>query len=212
MFTGLVQTTGTIAARAGNSLAVETAAPLQKPVPGESIAVNGCCLTLEKAAGEKLIFHTLSETLKRTNLAILPLGSTVNLERALAVGDRLGGHLVQGHIDAAAKVISLREAQDGDFEMEIELPEALRPEVVLKGSIAVDGVSLTVCRLEKTRFFVRLIPETRKRTALASRVGAEVNLESDVIAKYVRHLLHPEESISSGRPITIERLAEAGFL
>ncbi|MCQ2377829.1 MAG: riboflavin synthase [Victivallaceae bacterium] len=211
MFTGLVQTTGIIAARSANSFVVETGIPMEKPIPGESIAVNGCCLTLEKASGKKLFFHTLSETLRRTNLAKLPAGSRVHLERALAIGDRLGGHLVQGHVDAAAKVLSLKRTPDGDSELEIELPEALAPEVVVKGSIAVDGVSLTVCKAEKGCFRVRLIPETLRRTALAERVGAEVNLETDVIAKYVRHLLKPEE-FSSGRPITMERLAEAGFL
>lgn len=212
MFTGLVESCATLVERRNSVLVVESAVAIAAPETGESIAVNGCCLTLEKADGRRLSFHTLAETLKRTNLSQLEIGETLHLERALRVGDRLGGHLVQGHVDTTAKVRKIVEMPDGDWEMEIELPATLAPEIILKGSIAVDGVSLTVCRLDKSCFAVRLIPETRKRTALVSRVGKCVNLESDVIGKYVHHLLHPEEENASSRPITMERLAEAGLL
>lgn len=212
MFTGLVESCATLVERRNSALVVESAVAIAAPETGESIAVNGCCLTLEKADGRRLSFHTLAETLKRTNLSQLEIGETLHLERALRVGDRLGGHLVQGHVDTTAKVRKIVEMPDGDWEMEIELPATLAPEIILKGSIAVDGVSLTVCRLDKSCFAVRLIPETRKRTALVSRVGKCVNLESDVIGKYVHHLLRPEEGNASSRPITMERLAEAGLL
>ncbi len=212
MFTGLVESLATLVERRNFALVVESAGIIADPVIGESIAVNGCCLTLEKADGRRLTFHTLAETLKRTNLSQLEIGEKLHIERALRVGDRLGGHLVQGHVDTTAKVQKLVEMPDGDREMEIELPVTLAPEIILKGSIAVDGVSLTVCRLETNCFAVRLIPETCKRTALTSRVGKCVNLESDVIGKYVHHLLRPEEGKPSSRPITMERLAEAGLL
>ncbi len=212
MFTGLVQSLGKIAFRRANSLGIAPETPPSDPHLGESIAVNGCCLTLEKidAAGN-LVFHTLSETLSRTNLAQLPVGSRVNLERALLPTDRLGGHIVQGHIDAVAAVKNFHQLPDGDWELEVELPPALAPEVVLKGSIAIDGVSLTVSRLEFDRFAVRLIPETRQRTALADRRNAWVNLETDLVGKYIHHLLKPEAP-RPGKPITMERLAEEGFL
>ena len=212
MFTGLVEKIGFLAARRAHALVVDCRTPFEKPVPGESIAVNGCCLTLEKAEGTQLSFHALGETLKRTNLGELPVGAVLHLERALALGDRLGGHLVQGHVDGAAQVRALREMPDGDWELEIQLPAFLAPEIALKGSVAVDGVSLTVSRLETDCFAVRLIPETRKRTALVSRVGARVNLESDVLAKYVRRILRPQDDVPAGKPITMERLAEAGLL
>lgn len=212
MFTGLIQGLGKIAFRSASALGIAPDSPLEAPQNGESIAVNGCCLTLEKVdASGNLVFHTLSETLSRTNLAQLPLGSRVNLERALLPTDRLGGHIVQGHVDANAKVKNFRELDDGDWELEVALPPVLAPEVILKGSIAIDGVSLTVSRLEADSFAVRLIPETRKRTALADRQNATVNLETDLIGKYLHHLLKPAPS-PAGRPITMERLAEEGFL
>ncbi|MCQ2379476.1 MAG: riboflavin synthase [Victivallaceae bacterium] len=210
MFTGLVECMGRIALRTGSTLAVTPHLALDNPIPGESIAINGCCLTLERHEGGTLFFHALAETLSRTNLGTLPVGSRVNMERAMRVDDRFGGHMVTGHVDCTARVIRTGLVDDGDFEMQIELPEEIAMEIVFKGSVAVDGVSLTVCRRESDRFAVRLIPETLARTALEDRSGGWVNLEGDVLAKYVRAMLAP--TIGTGKPITMERLAEEGFL
>ena len=213
MFTGLIEQVGVISKRSGEKLTISPMQALTDPVIGESIAVNGCCLTLESVSKNgDLVFHTLEETLKRTNLAALPIGAKVNLERALEVGDRLGGHLVQGHVDATAKVNRFFQTPDGDMELEVALPEALADELVIKGSIAIDGVSLTICRKENSCFAVRLIPETLKNTALAERKNAAVNLESDIIGKYIHQFMLAKEQEKTGRPITMERLAEAGFL
>lgn len=189
MFTGLIQNTGILLSRslAGGAghLTVRTKDAITLPVPGESIAVNGACLTLEKATGCELVFFVMEESFSRTNLGSLPVGSQVNLERALRVGDRLGGHFVSGHVDAAAKVISL-ERTGADMELRVALPEELAPFLVEKGSIAIDGVSLTLVAVSDTDFAVRIIPTTWNDTALPSRApGTEVNLETDMLGKYV---------------------------
>lgn len=220
MFTGLVESVGKLVGRSGEHLRVRPARRLEAPRFGESVAVNGCCLTLERDFPDgTLEFYTLAETLDRTNLGRLPIGSAVNLERALRLGDRLGGHLVSGHVDCVAPVLSLVKCADGDFELSVELPELLAPEVVEKGSIAIDGVSLTVVRVEKKSFAVRLIPVTRAETALAGRApGMPVNLEGDLIGKYVLRQFALRDG-SAGAPaeragsaISMETLREAGFL
>ena len=218
MFTGLVETVGTIARRGGNALTVLPAHPLSSPVRGESIAVNGCCLTLETAGSDgSLTFHTLAETLRRTDLAALPAGSRVNLERALRVGDRCGGHFVLGHVDAVGTVIRRERRSDGDFELAVEFPAEFACEAVPKGSVAVDGVSLTIAELPAANTLsVRLIPETLSVTALADRApGTAVNLEFDILGKYVLRQLNMAargggaEVYRGG--VTFDRLREAGF-
>jgi riboflavin synthase len=156
------------------------------------------------------VFHVLSETLARTNLGALKNGASVNLERALKVTDRLGGHLVSGHIDAVGKVLSRKIAKD--VELTVSFPEELAKYIVWKGSIAIDGVSLTVARLEKNTLTVCLIPVTLAETALEEREpGDPVNLETDMAGKYiVRQLELAEERKTSS--ITMDTLAEAGFL
>ncbi len=218
MFTGLVETVGTLTGRAGERLRVRPRRRLENPVFGESVAVNGCCLTLERELpGGELEFYTLAETLKRTNLGALPVGAELNLERALRLGDRLGGHLVSGHVDATGRVLSLTQRPDGDFELAIELPATLAPEVVEKGSIAIDGVSLTVVQVDSKRFTVHLIPVTRAETALAERrPGSSVNLEGDLIGKYVlRQLALRLDSVATPAAsggVSMDTLREAGFL
>ena len=182
-------------------------------VYGESIAVNGCCLTLEKAlpSGE-LLFHTLEETLRRTNLGKLPIGAKVNLERAMAAGARLGGHIVQGHVDRSSEIIELKRLADGDMELLVALPEEDRPLVVEKGSIALDGVSLTVVEAADDFFGVRLIPVTLAETALISRKkGALINVEYDIIGRYVIRQLQCTGQTAKSSGITMDTLRDAGF-
>lgn len=213
MFTGLVQGTGRIVARSGSKLVIRPEFAIDDTVYGESIAVNGCCLTLERFSGGNLEFHTLEESLRRTNLGLLPVNSAVNLERALRLGDRLGGHIVQGHVDTAAEVLDLAETADGDFKLAISLKREFAPLVVEKGGIAIDGVSLTVVEAQEDMFAVRLIPVTMHDTALTERrPGTAVNLEFDVIGRYILRMMQLEKSSSSSCGITMETLLEAGFL
>ena len=214
MFTGLVQQVGTLISASSGRLLIRPAHRIENPVTGESIAVNGCCLTLERvnAAGE-LEFHTLAETLSRSNLGKLVPGSPVNLERALALGDRLGGHLVQGHVDAVAQVVDQKRNSSGDVELIIRIPDGFAVELVEKGSITIDGVSLTVATLTEQTFSVCLIPQTLADTALSNKIaGTFVNLEGDIIRRFleVSHNSGSQNAPSSG--ITYEKLREAEFL
>jgi riboflavin synthase len=211
MFTGLIEGTGRIIERSGSHLVVRAGSPFAAE-RGDSIAVNGCCLTLGRdAAGGELHFFTLSETLARTALGTLPVGASVNLERALAVGSRLDGHLVQGHVDAALKVLALGRTETGDMELRIELPQEFAALAVEKGSVAVDGVSLTVAKVDAESFSVCLIPETWERTALRERrAGSRVDVEFDILGKYVLRQLECR-AVSSGT-LTWEKLSSAGFM
>ena len=213
MFTGLIEATGKIARRSGKQLEIALEKDLSDPVYGESIAVNGCCLTLERCAGRTVVFHTMEETLARTNLGRLPLGSAVNLERALRLGDRLGGHVVTGHIDGVGRLAAIRK-RGSDVAVQIAYPPELRGGLVEKGSIAVDGISLTVAEVDDDTFTVCLIPVTMAETALCSRnPGDDINLETDLIGKYVARLMTlQQETKSSGGTVTMEKLREAGFL
>ena len=220
MFTGLVEQQATLVRLSNNSLVIRPQRLLDNPVRGESIAVNGCCLTLERwtPSGE-YEFHTMAETLKRTNLGSLKIGSFLNIERALKADARLGGHIVQGHIDTVGTVLSLGKVSDGDIELVISIPQSFAWELVEKGGIAIDGVSLTVAWVKEDSFAVRLIPETLSVTAIATRKkGDLVNLEGDIIGKYVKRMLQlsgaiPQDDNSSKKSnITWETLEEAGFL
>lgn len=194
MFTGLVEKTGILRdftdTPEGRRLHIATS-ELEVAL-GESVAVNGCCLTVAEILPDALRFDLLGETLARTNLGDLAPGSRVNLERALAANARLGGHFVQGHIDDATRVLAVRE-QGPDLGLTFELPEKFARYVIAKGSIAINGVSLTVATLEANRFGVWIIPHTRAETNLGDlRVGDRVNLEFDVLAKYVERMLSAE--------------------
>ena len=226
MFTGLVEGVGILRQRGNGKIAVAPQKAWDDLVYGESIAVNGCCLTLEKAlpSGEllfhtlealpsgELLFHTLEETLRRTNLGKLPIGAKVNLERAMAAGARLGGHIVQGHVDRSSEIIELKRLADGDMELLVALPEEDRPLVVEKGSIALDGVSLTVVEAADDFFGVRLIPVTLAETALISRKkGALINVEYDIIGRYVIRQLQCTGQTAKSSGITMDTLRDAGF-
>jgi len=219
MFTGLIENIGEITAREehgdAGSLTVRPRRDFVDLKYGESIAVNGACLTLEKVRSDGLlVFYTLSETLHRSNLGLLPLGAQVNLERAMKLGDRFGGHLVSGHVDAIGTVIELGQSGQGDFGLAVSLPEIMAPYLAEKGSIAIDGVSLTVIAVRDDRFTVGLIPVTLNDTVLAQRQpGQPVNLEADLLAKYVERQLQTTVLASNhgGKPVTMDMLREAGW-
>jgi riboflavin synthase len=192
MFTGLIQSLGTVAAvdqtDRGATLSVSTALAAEIQ-PGDSVAVNGVCLTATEVADASFSAEAMNETLSRTSLGGLTPGANVNLELPLRATDRLGGHVVQGHVDGLGTIAGARE--DGFSRwVEIEAPLELLRYVVEKGSVAVDGVSLTVAELGSDSFAVALIPETHERTNLGrAQPGQRVNLEVDVLAKYVERLM-----------------------
>jgi riboflavin synthase len=197
MFTGIVEGTGTVAALAaaadgsGARLEVEASFLAGDLGPGESVAVNGCCLTVARPTAAGFAADLVAETLRRTALGRLAAGAAVNLERPLALGGRLGGHLVQGHVDGVAPVLDRQPVGEGE-EVRIELPPDLERYVVEKGSIAVDGVSLTVAGVGPGWFAVALVPHTLEVTTLGGRrPGDLVQLEVDVVAKYVERLVAP---------------------
>jgi len=192
MFTGLVQELGTVAAveQTGDGVRLTVEAPLAAELnPGDSVAVNGVCLTAVEPSGERFAADVMHETLRRSSLGAVAAGSRVNLELPLRAHDRLGGHVVQGHVDGLGTVAEVREDGFARVVRIAAAPDLLRY-VVEKGSIAVDGVSLTVAAVDDESFSVSLIPETLERTSLgAAEPGATVNLEVDVLAKYVEKLV-----------------------
>jgi riboflavin synthase len=193
MFTGLVSDIGVVervAPRQGGArLTLRPAAlPVDALALGESIACSGACLTVVERGGGLVSFDAVPETLSRTTVGAWRPGTKVNLERALALGDRLGGHLVAGHVDAVGEV--LRRVPEGQgARLTVSLPPSIAPLVAEKGSVAIDGVSLTVARVTRTELDVALIPETLARTTLgAAAAGTKVNLEADVVARHVARL------------------------
>ncbi len=193
MFTGLVIETGEIVSltRTGESARLTLRAPATGPGAqiGDSIAVNGCCLTATVRDGERVSFDLLAETLRLTNLGSLAPGSRVNLEPALGAGAKLGGHFVQGHVDTTAEVLDF-SPHGADFRLEVALPADFAQYVAHKGSIAVDGISLTVAEVKDASFMCWIIPHTRTVTNLAARSkGGRVNLEFDLLAKYVERIV-----------------------
>ena len=194
MFTGIINHSGVIESLerldAGARLRLRTTDP-EPFARGESLAVNGVCLTVLPDADGALVTDVSNETLSRTTLGRLITGWRVNVERALALGDRLGGHIVQGHVDTVGTLLSIRH--EGDFAVyRWSYPLEYAELVVNKGSIAVDGVSLTIVDPDPTSFGAALIPETLRRTSLGtSGIGDRVNLEFDMVAKYVRNLVAP---------------------
>ncbi|HEY8207862.1 MAG TPA: riboflavin synthase [Myxococcaceae bacterium] len=215
MFTGLVQDVGTVTRlQPGGMLDVwiRTALGASGFARGESIAVDGACLTVVETRGDEFRVQASGETLRRTTLGRLAAGSAVNLERAMRLDDRLGGHLVLGHVDAVGEVCS-RGSEGDALVLAFSLPPQLSPFFIEKGSVAVDGVSLTVNELHPDRFTVALIPETQQRTTLGKKApGDRVNLEADLIGKYVARL-HGLRQSSGQAPggLTAEALAAAGF-
>jgi riboflavin synthase len=198
MFTGIIEQMGKVAdiTRSGGGTRLTVAARRMRDLQrGQSLAVNGVCLTVTeirrggKVGEAKLSFDVLAETMRLTNLQFLKKNDSVNLERPLRAADRLGGHFVLGHVDGMGKIVR-REKCGADWLLEIAAPASVRPYLIYKGSIAVDGVSLTVAKLKKRSFEVWIIPHTWKATTLGRRkAGQFVNLEADVLGKYARQCL-----------------------
>jgi riboflavin synthase len=193
MFTGLVSDVGVVERlepRAGGArITIRPGTlPVDELAPGESVACNGACLTVVERGAGRMSFDAVPETLARTTLGQWRQGTRVNLERALRLSDRLGGHLVQGHVDAVGQIVA-RVPEGQGARLTVSLPPAIAPLVAEKGSIAIDGVSLTVARAGRDRFEVALIPETLSRTVLgAAAPGTPVNLEADLVARHVARL------------------------
>lgn len=193
MFSGIVEALGTVAEirsePPGCTLVVREPRIVPETRVADSISVNGCCLTVVEVEGDTMAFEAGPETLARTNLGDLKAGSRVNLERSLKVGDRLGGHFVSGHIDATGTLVERNDQGQWAFFW-FEIPRQLSLQMASKGSIAVDGVSLTIVDSQPERFSVALIPYTLAVTTLGPlEVGGKVNLETDILAKYVQRLV-----------------------
>lgn len=207
MFTGLIADVGTVSrvtAGAVTDVWIDSHFPADF-AHGESIACDGVCLTVVESKGQSFRVQAAPETLRRSTLGRWVMGTRVNLERALRMGDRLGGHWVQGHVDGVAEVLDTHP-EGGSLVLTFSLPDALAPFFVEKGSVCIDGVSLTVTTVEAKRFSVMLIPETQTATTLGSkRPGDRVNLEADVIGKYVARMMGPRGGL------TEEQLKAAGF-
>ena len=217
MFTGIILGQGevrTLQRRGGElRLTIQALFTLPDIVFGESIAVNGVCLTVESGAHNQFSAYASGETVSRTNLEKLRTGSRVNLERALAMGDRLGGHIVSGHVDTLGTVASLSETGES-HRVRLNFDPHYAPEIISKGSVTLDGVSLTVNDCGSDFLEVNVIPETWKATIMPGwRVGGSVNLETDVIGKYVRHMLGPYLPAARAESrVTLDLLRENGFI
>ena len=191
MFTGIIEELGTVALERGY-LRIACRTVLSDLSEGASIAVNGVCLTAVRIACDSFGADLSPETLARTSLRNLTAGALVNLERPLAVGDRLGGHIVQGHVDGTAQVLALDALPEGNWELRVNIPSDLGRYMIYKGSIAIDGVSLTIASIGATEFSIAIIPHTYAHTSMRGyRPGALVNVEVDQIAKYIEKLLPP---------------------
>jgi len=205
LFTGLVEEVGRVSSLEGGEmlrLRISASRVAEGTCAGDSVSVNGVCLTVGEVDGRTLIFFAMPETLRSTSLGGLGAGSPVNLERAISAGNRFGGHIVQGHVDGVGEVVGV--LAEGDAEIwELRAPEAVLRYCVDKGSICVDGISLTIVSVGEDSFTVSILPQTRSNTNLGEiGAGTKVNLEADVIGKYVERLLEPHVV---GRLSTFER-------
>jgi len=210
MFTGIIQDTGTVrklTRRGGDALLeVATSLPLDDVKIGDSIAVSGACLTVTALGAQGFTFDVSAETLSKTTLGGLRAGDRVNLEKALRMSDFLGGHLVLGHVDCVGRIVE-RTARADSIVCGFTLERGLSKYVVARGSVTVDGISLTVNSCEGDRFYVNIIPHTAEKTTLAGKkAGDPVNIETDILGKYVEKLLRP------GRGVDMDVLREHGFI
>ncbi|MBE0537153.1 MAG: riboflavin synthase [Phycisphaerae bacterium] len=212
MFTGIIETVGTVrAVRSGGGgqvIAVELGQAAGGVRPGDSIAVSGVCLTVSRLAGTAADFDVSGETLARSTLAAVKAGMQVNLERALPADGRFGGHIVLGHVDGTGRLAAMEKR--GSFtEMRFAVGAELLDEMVMKGSVAIDGISLTISEIDERGFSVALIPTTLKETTLSrARIGDVVNIETDILIKAVRKYI---SKLAGGGGLTVEKLREHGF-
>ncbi len=215
MFTGIVEEIGVVRSLAGGQssavLTVDAAVVLERVRVGDSIAINGVCLTVTGFSARSITADVMPETLRKTNLGSLQTGDRVNLERALALGDRLGGHLVTGHVDGTGAIAGL-QSRGIATEIRVLLPSELQQFVIPQGSVALDGVSLTIAAIETGTLMVGLIPHTKETTALGGkRVGDLLNIETDLLGKYVNRLLQ-RSTIPDRQGVTADLLIENGFI
>lgn len=219
MFTGIIHGQGTVLALHPHGeetrLTVRALYALEHLRQGESIAVNGVCLTVESFGDGQFTTYASAESLHRTNLGALRPGSRLNMERALAVGDRLGGHIVSGHVDCRSEVMHVADVGQSR-RVRLAFPEAYGPEVIAQGSVTLDGISLTIndcgCTSPRCWLEVNVIPETWNVTTVRHwQPGSAVNMETDIIGKYVRHMLRPWQAREES-PISEKFLRENGFL
>ena len=218
MFTGIIEEVGLVESidRSSGQYRLSIRAPkiIKGTNTGDSIAVNGICLTAAAITGEAFQADVMGETMRRTNLGSLSRGGHVNLERAMALNGRFGGHIVSGHIDGTGTVLAVKK-EGNAYWYQIQAKSAIMRYIVEKGSIAIDGISLTVALVQEQSFFVSVIPHTRKETILGERKpGSQVNLENDLIGKYIERLClgitTKQEQKKSD--VTLELLQENGFL
>ena len=208
MFTGIIEELGTVVT-AGSRLAVRCSTVLSDASIGASIAVNGVCLTAAELRPDSFSADLAPETLTRSNLGDLRAGSRVNLERPLSPGGRLNGHIVQGHVDGTGEFLALDALGDDNWWLRIRVPEELDPYLVYKGSIAIDGISLTIAAIESGVLGVTIIPHTFRNTTLGGyRPGARVNLECDILAKHVEKLLR---RLDLKEALTVDKLRDQGY-
>ena len=212
MFTGIVEEVGKVKSISNGVLQIEANKVLEDVHTGDSIAVNGICLTVTSFTAHSFQADVMPETIRRTSLNELKLGSPVNLERAMAVGSRFGGHIVSGHIDGTGRIVSLKEEKNA-LLMKIAADSSLLRYIVEKGSVALDGISLTVAAVTDRDFTVSLIPHTRQVTNLSAKgEGSTINIENDVVGKYVEKMLKPAEAEDkSSGSVTMELLLSNGF-
>jgi len=214
MFTGIIEEVGQVVRIAGDNgnrrLTVSASQLARELKTGDSIAVSGVCLTAVEIAPDSFAADLAEETWKRTSFSRIKKGALVNLELPMRADGRFGGHIVQGHVDGTGKFVALDQIRGGDdFWLQIEIPPELARYVIFKGSLSIEGISLTVAKIEGTRVSAAIIPHTVKMTNLKSlRPGDPVNLEVDMVAKYVEKMIRGE-SVSSS--LTLERLVGEGF-
>jgi len=210
VFTGLIRYRGTLGARAGSTLRIRCPELRTGLNHGDSVAVNGACLTVAELESDGFRSDLLAETLKETTLGVLPAGARLNLEPALRAGEAFGGHFVQGHVDGTVRLKGRERLAGGDWQLGFELPDWLKPYALSKGSIAVDGVSLTLQELTQDLFQVSVIPTTWRDTNLSEiQPGSPVNIEADMMIRAVRHAL--ELALAGQGGLTLKALHNLGY-